>query len=234
MARTRQASFPGIACVRQTEILEVKSQAEALQNHIQRAADTACVDQTAAAALARIEDFRSLNTGLVRPNVNRPLAKATRAAEAVRRNLDVARQQHASYLGLVAEADKLQEKARDSEIRLQLFRAAIAGRDADLLQARLDRVCELQVMSPRWRTAALTRRRQSRSGRPCGTRVVVAETNSACSHRGVSRPTKGRDPATTAGPVWRHGGCQNSSRRSGTRRGAGRTPCRSRHKDAGP
>src|SRR5438874_10014477 len=74
-------SFLATACVRQTELLQVKADAHALQQHLQRAADTAGVDQTAAAALERIDAFWTENGGQVRANSNRPLPRAMRALD---------------------------------------------------------------------------------------------------------------------------------------------------------
>ena len=141
-------TFPAIACVRQTEILEVKSPAGALQNHIQRAADTAGVDHTAAAALARLDEFRASRTGLVRANSNRPLPSAMRVVDAARTGLAQAQQQHTSYLGLVATAERLQSQARIAENRFQLFRAAVMRHQADVAQSRLDRILQLQRLLP--------------------------------------------------------------------------------------
>jgi exonuclease SbcC len=142
-------SFLATACVRQSELLQVKDDASALQHHLQRAADTAGVDQTAAVALERIDAFRAENVGQMRANSNRPLPRAQRALDDAHREVRRARAEHAEYLKMIAEADRLQQQAQAAERRLQLFRAAVASQRAQVEAARLSRARQLQSLVPR-------------------------------------------------------------------------------------
>ncbi len=148
-------SFLATACVRQTELLQVKADASALQHHLQRAADTAGVDQTAAAALERIEVFRAENVGQVRANSNRPLPRAMRAVDDAHREVRRARTEHADYLKMIAEVDRLQQLAQSAQLRLDLFRAAVSRRTAEAKFARLSRVRELKALVPQGAPAPL-------------------------------------------------------------------------------
>jgi len=132
-------SFLATACVRQTEVLQVKEDASALQHHLQRAADTAGADQTAALALVRIDEFRSENVGQQRANSSKPLARAMRALDDAHRALRDARNEQSTYLKLIADADRLQHIARAAQERLSLFRTAVARRAAEVEAVRLNR-----------------------------------------------------------------------------------------------
>jgi exonuclease SbcC len=141
-------SFLATACVRQTQVLQVKDNAQSLQQHLQRATDTAGVDQTAAAALERIDAFRADNVGQIRVNSNRPLPRAMRAVDEARKQRERARQEHAEYLRMIAEADRLRLRAEAAQSRLRLFRAASARRLADAEITRLQRARELANRFP--------------------------------------------------------------------------------------
>ena len=58
-----RGAFLATACIRQAELLGIRGNPELLQEHLQRAADTGGRDETAAAALAAIEEFSSKHVG---------------------------------------------------------------------------------------------------------------------------------------------------------------------------
>ncbi len=85
----RQA-FLATACVRQADLLVVLDDASRLQEHLQRAAASAGRDETAAAALQRIEQFQREHVGLDRANSTRPLRRAKEREQAARAAFDQA------------------------------------------------------------------------------------------------------------------------------------------------
>ncbi len=141
-------TFPAIACVRQAEVLALTEDPGALQEHLQRAADTAGTDATAAAALARIDEFRKSNVGLDRSGSTRPLRRALEAVERAEVKLRQARQEHEEILGLVGEKESWEEEWDCARRRLRRARTALGERDAERWRARLARAGELAVQFP--------------------------------------------------------------------------------------
>ncbi len=141
-------TFLAIGCVRQAELLVVLDEPESLQEHLQRAADTAGTDATAAAALERLETFRRLNVGQDRSNSPRPLRKAIDRARAATEAVDEVRDEHAAFLQLVRCADELEAEATTLRERLRLLRAARAAREAAHAQERLARAQGLSACFP--------------------------------------------------------------------------------------
>ena len=141
-------TFLAIGCVRQAALLAVLNEPQSLQEHLQRAADTAGTDATAAAALERLEAFRKLNVGQDRSNSPRPLRKAIDRARAATEAVDEARAEHAAFVQLVRHADELEALAATLRERLRRLRAARAAREAAHAQERLARARELSACFP--------------------------------------------------------------------------------------
>jgi DNA repair exonuclease SbcCD ATPase subunit len=141
-------TFPSIACVRQAELLAILDQPDSLQEYLQRAADTAGIDATAAAALACIEDFRKNNVGPERSNSPRPLQQALDALENARGTLDAARDEHAALLALLRQAEEQEDTAEVLRRQLALRRAGLAKRAAGRLHRRAARAAELATRFP--------------------------------------------------------------------------------------
>jgi len=91
--------------------LAVLDAAHDLQEDLQRAAATAGRDETAAAALVAINDFRSEKVGLDRANSRKPLRTANTARARATGALHEAERSHKGYLKLVAEAEAASEAA---------------------------------------------------------------------------------------------------------------------------
>jgi hypothetical protein len=136
-------SFLAIACVRQAELLEVRDDPSLLQDHLQRAAATAGVDSTAAAAIERIDDFLRDHVGQDRAGAVKPLRQAKERADATRLALEQARNDHAEYLRLAAHADALADAAAAAARRLRIADAARAAAAAAAWRTRLARAREL-------------------------------------------------------------------------------------------
>lgn len=141
-------AFQAVACVRQAEVLAVADHAEALQQHLQRAAATAGSDQTAAAALAALEAYQRDHVGTERANSTKPLMVAVRAVEAARQRHHDATEAHEAWLEREAEVGRLERKARQVTQRARAARAVQARSDADALAARVEEATELARRHP--------------------------------------------------------------------------------------
>ena len=120
--------FAATACVRQSEILAVLQDADGLQRQIQAAATHAgSSDPTAAQAIALLDDFKSEHVGLDRVNSTKPLRQAKQALEKAMRDLETAKDQHASYLTLVGEAEARHADAERLASQVQAANARIAA-----------------------------------------------------------------------------------------------------------
>jgi hypothetical protein len=137
-------SFAATACIGQAQMLSVLERADALQEHLQRAAATAGVDSTAAAALARLEAFRAEHVGGERATT-RPLRRAMAEAQAAREGLAAARSAHARYETRVVEVDRLRAARRKAEHLLRVHEAVAAAHTARDLRARADEAAVLQA-----------------------------------------------------------------------------------------
>ncbi len=138
-------SFLSTASVRQTDILRILSDADSLQQDMQRAADTAGVDATAAAALQRIEDFRREHVGsnLAPTKPMRVSAAAVRRAEDA---LASAGASHAEYLERLAKVEGLERNAQYAQHESNAMEAALAKTHADSAESRLNLAQELNAL----------------------------------------------------------------------------------------
>jgi uncharacterized protein YhaN len=125
-------SFPATAFVRQTDLLGVLENPEALQTHLQRAASTSGVRGTAAEALDLLEDFMAQKVGGTDlRSRSRPLMQATQAVERARTALVDAQEAHIDYLEAVAELDRLKAAAGTASEEVRLREAALASKRAN-------------------------------------------------------------------------------------------------------
>lgn len=123
-------TFLATACVGQAEVLAVVQSAEALQEHLQRAAATAGTDETAARALALLEGYQRGYVGSDRINSVKPLRRAMVAVAAAEASLSATQTAHADYLSHLAEADRLVAVTAAARRRLEVLNAAEAERRA--------------------------------------------------------------------------------------------------------
>lgn len=137
-------TFRASACVRQTEILEVVTRADALQEHLQRAAATGGSDQTAGRALELLNDFRSEHVGTDRA-WTKPFYVAREKQIAAKRHLDEANRAHEVYLDKVKSVQQLKVEVEEVEKRCRLLKAANAVRFADQSQLAAERARRLIV-----------------------------------------------------------------------------------------
>lgn len=147
-------AFLATACVRQAEILDVLGDADALQEHLQRAADTGGRDETAAAALERIDEFRREEIGQDRAHSTRPLHVAMERMRAAREALDHALKQRENYLRLVTDLEEAEQRSAEARHRLRRIEAACALKEAEESGQRLRRVRELLKRFPKGAPAA--------------------------------------------------------------------------------
>ena len=140
-----RSSFMATACVEQAQMLRVLDDADGLQSHLQRAADTAGADSTAASALSLIDEFERERVGRDRLNSTKPLRRAMDAVQDGGRRLEAARQSHEEYLRLAAEADRLRGGAESAVTRVLAHEAAAARQEADELDRQVSRVKELRA-----------------------------------------------------------------------------------------
>ena len=141
-------SFLATACVRQAELLAVLADPKALQEHLQRAADTSGTDSTAAAALENLDAFHREQVGQERKNSSKPLQAAVEAERTAEEKLEQARTEHEGYLRLLADEDRCKVAAEEIEHRLRLVGAARATREHRDGAARLARARELAARYP--------------------------------------------------------------------------------------
>lgn len=126
-------SFAATAVVRQAELLSILTDAAALQEYLQRAADTAGTDATAAAALSALERFRKEHVGVDRANSAKPLRAARKRLAEAQDALELARREHASYLDLVTAAEQRRLEAGEAGRQAEESDAAVAAAE-DLLR----------------------------------------------------------------------------------------------------
>lgn len=128
-------SFQSIACVRQSELVSIKDDANALQRDLERAAATARVHETANDAVKLLEVFRSENVGSSRAH-SKPLSQSEVALEAATHELTKAKTGHESYQSQCRDIGNLKRKICDGATRF----AAGSGVLIEALEARRDEV----------------------------------------------------------------------------------------------
>ncbi len=136
-------AFLATACVRQAELLEILRDPQMLQEHLQRAADTAGKDETAAKALQLIDEFLRERVGQDRVNANKPLRTAIVRLSEATENLERARSEHGIFLELAAQCEAATASAADLEHQLRLLEAASAIREASSWSQRSKRALAL-------------------------------------------------------------------------------------------
>lgn len=141
-------SFIAVACVRQAQVMNVLEDAQVLQEQLQRAAATAGTDATAAAALARIDEFLREQVGQDRANSTKPLRRARERMESASRELEQARREHREYLQLVAASDDLADQARAAVAQHGLIQAARSVQEAAVWEQRFRDAQELAARYP--------------------------------------------------------------------------------------
>ena len=146
-------SFLGTACVRQTAVLKVRDDAHELQDELQRAADTASTDETAAEALEQLRDFHRDQVGSDRA-WTKPLLSARDALEAARIELEEASDAHADYLGRRHSLEDYDNEVARLSTGVQATSALLADLEATTTETRALRASELDAALPDGRPPA--------------------------------------------------------------------------------
>lgn len=149
-------SFLSVACVRQAEIQAVADDATSLQDELQRAAASASRDATAAEAIAGLEDFQREHIGQDRANSTKPLQRAKVRLAAAETALTNAREKHASWLSVEAQALGLRKKADEEEREQRMFHALRAREEAESWSAKLEKAQELAAKYPQGQPVPLS------------------------------------------------------------------------------
>lgn len=136
-------SFLSTACVGQADVFAVVEDASQLQEELQRAAATAGKDETAARALALIDEFRRENVGKDQANSTKPLRRAKERLANAQADLEGRKKDHYALTDLSTRLDLAAAGEREARFQVQLLEAALARRQASLLSAKLQRVKEL-------------------------------------------------------------------------------------------
>jgi exonuclease SbcC len=141
-------SFASTVAVNQAQIVAVADAAEALQEHMQRAAATRGTDATAAEAIARLEQFRKDAVGADTIAAKGPLRTAKNGVAAADGALALARQHHAEYLAQSAGLESAERAAEAARVDLAGAEAALARMQAVEFAARAARAAELAERHP--------------------------------------------------------------------------------------
>lgn len=155
-------AMAAVAVVRQGQILEVTENVDALARHLERAAATAGVDETATAALAAIDTYRHDTIGSDRART-KPLAVSRDEVGAARTRLDAAQLAHHAWLDRFADVEDLDRQATEAhdevvgaELALAHLKAREAAAAATAAQDQLTRVRQLAERVPQEPPAAPT------------------------------------------------------------------------------
>jgi DNA repair protein SbcC/Rad50 len=140
-----RSSFVATACVEQGQMLRVRSDAEGLQDHLQRAAATAGSAATAAKALDRIDAYLRERVGRDQANSTKPFRTATLKVQRAQRALEERTTAHDEYLSRVARAEELREKALEAAAAVRAYEASAAVESAVELKKRALRARELHT-----------------------------------------------------------------------------------------
>jgi recombinational DNA repair ATPase RecF len=135
-------AFVATACVRQSHLVLASQDASGMRSYVERAAATAPADETAAAALTRIDAFQREHIGTER-STTRPLPVAQQRRAEAADALALARAALAEFEERAVEARRLRAQEQAALVRLRRYEAAVARADADRLQARAAQAHEL-------------------------------------------------------------------------------------------
>ena len=131
-------SFLSTACVRQSDLLGLLSDEHAgdLQEQLQRAADTAGTDATAARALQLLRSFHTENVGGERAR-RRPLPTAQSRVSNAAKGLEEAQELRVRYLDRRDQVESLEEDYRTKDRQAVAARCVIAQDEAERTRERL-------------------------------------------------------------------------------------------------
>ena len=131
-------SFLSTACVRQSDLLGLLSDEHAgdLQDQLQRAADTAGTDATAAKALQLLRSFHTEHVGGERART-KPLPGAQSRVSDATKKLEEAQELHVRYLDRRDQVESLEEDYRTKDRQAAAARCVLAQDEAERIRERL-------------------------------------------------------------------------------------------------
>ena len=131
-------SFLSTACIRQSDLLALLSGENAgdLQEQLQRAADTAGTDATAAKALQLLRSFHTENVGGQRAT-KRPLPSAQSRVSDATNKLEEAQELHVRYLDRRDQVESLEEDYQTKDRQAVAARCVLAQDEAERTRERL-------------------------------------------------------------------------------------------------
>ncbi len=136
-------TFPAVACVGQGQLLQVLDHPEALQEDLQRAADTFGTESTAARALEILKNFRREHLGTTRVNSRKPLRLAMTGLVSAEQAFQEARAKRQDYDQLLGQKVELASETEKVATRCRLLGAAVARADARAGRKRLQQATDL-------------------------------------------------------------------------------------------
>ena len=142
-----RSSFLSTACVRQTSILAVLDDPGDLQDELQSAAATARTGETAADALALLNDYRAEHVGTERA-WTRPLVRSRQEAESARTALTSAKNARLEATERRHDVDALEARVRDLERERDAARAVLLDAAAGSAEQQLARAKILSSAFP--------------------------------------------------------------------------------------
>lgn len=139
-----RASFLATACVEQGDLLEVLLQAEALQEQLQRAADTSGVEATAQRALEILDRYRREQVGSDQPRSQRPLARARQRLDEARACREAREEEFAEHARLLEELSCWREREEELQGEVRKVRGALDFRRAHRGREKLEQATRLE------------------------------------------------------------------------------------------
>ena len=140
-------SFQSVACVRQSELLSILDDADALQRDLQRAAATARTDATASDAVGLLREYRREHVGTPR-SPTKPLRRSEAAVKTAQGALTDAGDKHASYRARRRKIDALEREVIRGETRVAVALAVQASARAVAASKRHAEACKLNDRFP--------------------------------------------------------------------------------------
>ena len=140
-------SFQSVACVRQSELLDILSDASALQTDLQRAATTARADETASAAVKRLEQFHREHVGTSR-SPTKPLERSRSSVEKARSALSEVRSKHDTHRTKRNEIRSRESALQEKEVRVATASAVLAEIAARETTRKYDEAFEFHALFP--------------------------------------------------------------------------------------
>lgn len=138
----RQA-FLATACVTQTDLLRVREDSASLAELLGRVVLSGGGDESTAAALRRIDDFRRDEVGVDKAGAVKPLRSAIERTEAARAAVKAARERRGDFDVLAREVERLRTEQREADSAVRAAHAVLAGREADAAAERAERAQSL-------------------------------------------------------------------------------------------